>query len=172
MRRYGDAGRLNRKCPKEHGMPILDLITILCLGFMIGNELAVSLFVNPALWKLERSAQETAVSLLARALGKAMPFWYALCFILLVAEAYVRRRSAHIHLLYAAVTLWALAIVYSLTVLVPINSRIAALDFASPFREWQSQHVRWDRLHRWRILVLGAAMGCLVWSIVSGSAGQ
>jgi hypothetical protein len=29
-------------------MPALDLITILCLGLMIGNELCVSLFVNPS----------------------------------------------------------------------------------------------------------------------------
>jgi hypothetical protein len=30
----------------------LDLFTILCLGLLTANELAVSLFVNPAIWKL------------------------------------------------------------------------------------------------------------------------
>jgi hypothetical protein len=70
-------------------MPILDLITVLCLGLMIGNELCLSLFVNPALWKLDSSPQAKAVSLLARSLGKVMPFWYALCLLLLIAEAYI-----------------------------------------------------------------------------------
>jgi len=32
---------------------LLDVMTILCAGLMIGNELAVSLFVNPVIWKLE-----------------------------------------------------------------------------------------------------------------------
>jgi hypothetical protein len=68
----------------------LDLFTILCLGLLTGNELAVSLFVNPAIWKLNESAQAQALSLLARSLGKVMPIWYALCLVLLIAEAYVR----------------------------------------------------------------------------------
>jgi len=38
-------------------MHTLDLFTILSLGFLTGNELAVSLFVNPAIWKLDEQAQ-------------------------------------------------------------------------------------------------------------------
>jgi hypothetical protein len=41
-------------------MPILVLITILCLGLMIANELAVLLFVNPALWRMDQSPQAQA----------------------------------------------------------------------------------------------------------------
>lgn len=148
-------------------MAILDLVTILCLGLMIGNELAVSLFVNPALWKLPPSPQAQALSLLARSLGKAMPFWYLLCFVLLIAEAYLRRHSVYAHLLDAAVAIWVLAIIYTVTFLVPINNRIARLDLASPFSGWQNEHVRWDTLHRWRIFMLVTAMACLVWSIVA-----
>jgi hypothetical protein len=54
-------------------MAVLDLLTLLCLGLMLGNELAVSLCFNPALWKLKPSAQAKAASLLARSLGRAWP---------------------------------------------------------------------------------------------------
>lgn len=150
-------------------MPLLDLVTILCLGLMIGNELAVSLFVNPALWKLDPVPQAKALSLLARSLGRAMPFWYVLCLVLLIVEVYARRHDAHAYLLDAAIVIWVLVIIFTLALLVPINNRIARIDLDAPFAEWRSEHVRWDALHRWRILMLVVAMTCFVWSIVCGS---
>lgn len=116
-------------------MDILDLITILCVGLMIGNELAVSVFVNPALWRLDEPSQAKALSPLARSLGKVMPVWYALCLVLLIAEAYVRRHRPQIHLLHGAVVIWVLAILYTVTTLVPINDRIARPRLKlAPFR--------------------------------------
>jgi hypothetical protein len=147
-------------------MHTLDLFTILCLGLMTGNELAVSLFVNPAIWQLNESAQAQALGLLARSLGKAMPIWYALSLVLLIVEAYIRRKSPHANLLYGAVVLWIAAIVYTVSMLVPINNRIGRLDLASLPAGWGLEHRRWDRLHRWRIGVLTIATALLVWSIV------
>jgi hypothetical protein len=57
---------------------------------LAGNELAVSWFFNPAIWQLDDRPQATAWSLLPRSLGKLMPFWYALCLVLLFVEAYLR----------------------------------------------------------------------------------
>ena len=147
-------------------MHSLDLFTILCLGLLTGNELAVSWFVNPAIWKLNESAQAQALSLLARSLGKAMPIWYALCLVLLIVEAYLRRNSPHVHLLYGAVILWSAAIVYTVSTLVTINNRIARLDLASLPAGWSQEHRRWDRLHRWRIGMVAIATALLVGSIV------
>ena len=147
-------------------MHSLDLFTILCLGLLTGNELAVSWFVNPAIWKLNESAQAQALSLLARSLGKAMPIWYALCLVLLIVEAYLRRNSPNVHLLYGAVILWSAAIVYTVSTLVPINNRIARLDLASLPAGWSQEHRRWDRLHRWRIGMVAIATALLVGSIV------
>lgn len=148
-------------------MPLLDLIAILCIGPLVGNELAVSLFVNPAIRRLDEPAQAKVLSLLARSLGKAMPFWYILSLLLLIAEAYVRRHGAHARLLDAAVSIWIVAIVYTVTLLVPINNRIAQLNSDSLPSGWRSEHVKWDALHRWRVLMLATAMACFVWSIVS-----
>ena len=96
-------------------MHILDLFTILCLALMTGNELAVSCFVNPAIWQLDESPQAQALSLLARSLGKVMPFWYVLCLVLLTVEAYVRRNGPHAQLLQGAVVLWIITIVYTIS---------------------------------------------------------
>jgi uncharacterized membrane protein len=146
-------------------MLILDVLTILCAGLMIGNELAVSLFVNPVVWQLEDSAQAKALSLFAGTLGKVMPFWYAWCLLLMIAETYLRRHQPGLTLLLIAVVIWIAIIVYTVTTLVPINNRIARLTDRLP-EGWRQEHRRWDMYHRWRILGLVIAMACLVWGIL------
>jgi hypothetical protein len=146
-------------------MLLLDVSTILCTGLMIGNELAVSLFVNPVIWQLEDRSQAKALSMFAGTLGKVMPFWYALCLVLMIAETYLRRHLPDVTLLLIAVAIWIAIILYTLTTLVPINNRIARLAGALP-EGWREAHKRWDTYHRWRILSLTIAMVCLVWGIL------
>lgn len=149
---------------------MLDLITILFAGLMTGTEFAVSAFVNPVLWKLDDVPQAEALSLLARLLGKIMPFWYALCLVLLIAEAYVHWHSLQMHWLLAAVLIWILAVLCSVTLLVPINNRIAQLNPSAPFSGWREAHKKWDTLHRWRIVMLVIATASLVWGLIPGAA--
>jgi uncharacterized membrane protein len=146
-------------------MLFLDLLTILCTGLMIGNELTVSLFLNPVVWKLGDSAQAKALSLFAGLLGKVMPFWYALSLVLMLAEAYVRRHQPGVTLLLIAVVIWIAIIVYTVTILLPINNRIARLTDALP-SGWREEHKKWDMYHRWRILSLVIAMVCLVLGVL------
>jgi uncharacterized membrane protein len=147
-------------------MHLLDILTLLCAGLMVGNELAVSLFINPALWQLDESAQTAAMALLGRSLGKAMPFWYALSLLLMIVElALHRHRSGQLPLL-VAVLLWTATILYSVTVLVPINQRLVTLAPGSPTAQWQQQSRRWDTLHRWRVLLLIAALIALMSGIL------
>jgi hypothetical protein len=143
----------------EHSVP--------CVGLMTGNELAVSLFANPAIWKLDIPTPAQALWKLARSLGRVMPIWYALSLLLLIAEPYVRRNGPHLHLLHGVVALWIVAIVYTVSTLVPINNRIARLDLASPPQGWSKEHRKWDKLRRWRIAMLAIATASQVWSIVS-----
>jgi uncharacterized membrane protein len=51
--------------------------------------------------------------------------------------------------------------------LVPINNRLAADGPASSRKEWRADHTRWDRLHRWRIVMLAGAGACLVAGILA-----
>ena len=52
-------------------MHLLNIITITSTALMVGNELSVSVFVNPALRRLESDPQAQALSVLARSLGRA-----------------------------------------------------------------------------------------------------
>ncbi|HMH16488.1 MAG TPA: DUF1772 domain-containing protein [Edaphobacter sp.] len=151
-------------------MPLLEIFTILCTGLMIGNELTVSLFINPVIWQLDDHAQAKALSLFGRLLGKVMPLWYALCLVLMIAEAYLRRHQPGFPLILTAIIFWIAIILYSIVVLVPINNRIVALSIASSLpTHWLAETKKWDTLHRWRILFLIIAMICLTWALLAPS---
>jgi uncharacterized membrane protein len=143
-------------------MIALHVIAIVSFGLMVGVELSVSAFVNPALRQIELGAQRKAMGLLAVSLGRAMPIWYVVSFVLLVAEGYVRRHDAHACLIYAAIAILAVTIVTTIALLVPINNEIARLATGASVPDWQRQHARWDSLHRVRIVALIAALTCLV----------
>jgi len=146
-------------------MHTFDLVTILCAAFMTGNEIAVSLFVNPVVWQLDERSQAQALRLFAVRLGKAMPFWYAASLLLMVIEAILRRHQPASPWIVAAASLWMAIIVYTLVVLVPINNRIAALDLNSLPAGWLPQHRKWDAHHRVRILLLIVAVALLAYGI-------
>ncbi len=145
-------------------MHLLDIITILCIGLMVGNELTVSLFINPIIWQLDEPAQAKAFSLFGRYLGKAMPIWYILSLVLLITEAYLRRQQPALTPLLTAIIIWIAVILYTVTTLVPINNHVAALS-----TRWRSEHKRWDTLHRWRILLLTIAMICATHALLQPS---
>ena len=139
-------------------MLALHIATIVCIGLMIGVELAVSAFINPLLWRLGHSAQVEIIGMFAARLGFVMPFWYALGLLLLLAETFVLRHQPHAILLWASIGIWALVIVLTLLFLVPINNRLARLDRVTPAEKALGDHHRWDALHRVRVLALAAAM--------------
>jgi uncharacterized membrane protein len=141
---------------------ILDIVTILCIGLMIGTEFAVSAFVNPILEQLDNSAQARATRLFARKLGFVMPFWYVASFLLLIAEAIAVWQRPGMAYLVAASVIWAAVIVLTLLLLVPINNRIANADPAGFTDALRHEHTKWDILHRWRVLALSAAMACML----------
>jgi uncharacterized membrane protein len=137
---------------------ILNVLSIVSIGLMVGTEFAVSAFINPILSQLDPEAEGHAISLFARKLGFVMPFWYVLNFLLLVTEAVVHRHGDGIVLLATASTLWVVVIVFTLLILVPINNRIIATTSKGYSDRLKQQHTRWDMLHRWRVAALSAAM--------------
>lgn len=153
-------------------MHLLDIITIISAGLMTGTELAVSAFVNPALQRLESGPRAQAVSILARSLGSAMPVWYCLCFALLVFESFLRRHQTVLMPILTAAAIWAAVILFSISVLVPINNRIiASLNAAAPAAGWERDHRKWEVLHRVRILLLIIALLVLIDALVSNPLG-
>jgi hypothetical protein len=148
-------------------MHLLDTITITFSGLMVGNELALSAFVNPAVWQLESGPQAQGLSVLARSLGRVMPVWYALCLASFALESFLHRHQAALVPLLTATLIWAGVIVFSIGMLVPINNRIASLNTAAPTHGWKDDHKKWDSLHRVRILLLAVAFFVLTYALVA-----
>ena len=146
-------------------MHFLDIATILCAAFMTGNEIAVSLFVNPVIWQLDETSQAKALCLFAALGAKAMPIWYVASLVLMAIEACLRLHQPAFPWILAAIALWIATIVYTLLVLLPINNRIAALQVNALPSGWLQQHRRWDAHHRVRILLLILAVALLAYGI-------
>jgi uncharacterized membrane protein len=147
-------------------MTLLNVVTVVCIGLLVGVEFAVSAFINPVLWKLDARAQAGAIRMFAGKLGFVMPFWYAASLVFLVVEAMLRWHSPAVPMLIAAAAIWAAVIVLTLIFLVPINNRMAKLDEAAWTTEDRRQHKHWDRLHRARIVALGGAMVCMLFAVL------
>jgi Domain of unknown function (DUF1772) len=147
-------------------MHLLDTITIALAGLMVGNELAVSAFFNPAVWQLESTPQAQGLSILAGSLGRVMPVWYGLCLALLGLESFLHRHQTALVPLLTATLIWAGVVLFTVGILVPINNRIASLNTTAPKFDWKHDHKKWDSLHRVRVLLLSVALLALTYALV------
>ena len=97
-----------------------------------------------------------------------MPFWYALTLLLTVVEGGIYwHTSGHLPIwIVASSVLWMLVIVCTVTILVPINNRIASWEKSTPPADWKRSRSRWDLLHRWRVVVLATAFVLLIVGIL------
>ena len=139
-------------------MNLLNIATVLCIGLLIGTELAVSAFINPVVWKLDRRAQAAAFRLFGRRLGTAMPVWYIASLLLLISETITHRHEPHVGLLAVAIAFWVAAIALSLLSLVPINNRMVRTEADGFTESTQRELQKWESLHRVRVFLLAVAM--------------
>jgi uncharacterized membrane protein len=137
---------------------------------MAGNEFAIAAFIHPQLRKLNDDAHAQTAQPLASVLGKAMPLWYALALALILGAAYEHRpiSSGPGLLITAAAILWVLTIIFTLTMLVPINNRIARMNPRQPYPTWLEDRCRWDKLHRIRVELLIVAVVLLLAGLFGG----
>jgi len=142
-------------------MHLLNMATIFIVLSLVCVEFSVSAFMNPAAWRLDPEPQLKMLSRLAVVLGKVMPVWYPLCFLLLAIQTWLHWHTADSVILLAADALWILATVGGIFFLVPLNSHIAAGD-----ADWQRIHRIWDRRHRVRTAALAIAATLLLYVIV------
>jgi uncharacterized membrane protein len=143
---------------------VLNIVSIIVAGLMVGSELAIAAFVHPTLDRLPENVHLPAASALAGVLGRFMPFWYILVFFLTLAEVYIQwHQSGRLPIwIVTSAILWALASVFTITALVPINNRIASWEKVTPPADWKTFRSRWDLLHRWRVALLTIAFGFLI----------
>jgi uncharacterized membrane protein len=149
-----------------------DIATATVVGLMAGNEFAVAAFVHPQLHKLGQSTHAQAAAPLAGVLGKAMPFWYGIALLVILGAAFEHRpvsTGPGLFLLMAAI-LWTATIVFTITMLVPINNRIAKMDPDHPYDCWLQDRSRWDQLHQLRVALLIMAFVLLLTGLFAGAA--
>jgi uncharacterized membrane protein len=141
-------------------MEVLSTVAIIVAGLMVGSELAIAAFVHPTFNKLPDDVHLPAASALARVTGTVMPIWYTLVFMLTLAEVLLQWHQSGRLPIWIAISavLWILAILYSVTALVPINNRIKS----NPPPDWKTYRRKWDLLHRWRVVLLTIALTFLI----------
>ena len=152
------------------GTAILEGLAIVTAGMMTGNELCVGIF-DALLRRLDERAQFDLGQKSAALFGKLMPGWYAATFLLSAAVAYRLRGDGTPALLAeGSAALWLLSILGTVTLLVPINSRVAKWTWDTRPADWAQARQTWDTRHYARVIVLAAALICLVFACLRGQA--
>jgi uncharacterized membrane protein len=133
-----------------------DIATTTVVGMMAGNEFAIAAFIHPQIRKLGNNTHAQTAASLAGVLGKAMPLWYGLALALILGAAFEHRplSSGPGLFLTSAAILWAVIILSTLIMLVPLNNRIAKMDPNHPYDCWLQDRCRWDKLHQVRVILL------------------
>ena len=147
----------------------LETIAIVVAGTMTGNEIAVAVFFHPRISRLEDAVHIRAVQALAIGLGAAMPFWYALTFLLSLATTFLAHPTwgTPRWLALGAAALFAAMSIYSVLLPVPINNQVARWQPDSLPPNWRELRSRWDILHAIRVCFLLVALVLLVMSCVA-----
>jgi uncharacterized membrane protein len=148
---------------------LLTILVLLCASLLVGNEFAVGVFINPSFGRLPDVSYAFAAGETARIYGKVMPFWmignFLLCIMVtfLVADSY----SAQWWFYLAATILFGCVNVFSVLFPVPINNKIANWDPNDLPGDWRELRKRFDRYHFIRIVLLLAALVCLIIGMIS-----
>jgi hypothetical protein len=145
-----------------------DIATAAVGGLMVGNELVISAFVHPQLLKLDKGPYAQTAARVASVLGKVMPFGWGI--VLYLSSAQPVSSGAGLFILLAAI-LWAVAIVFSITMLVPINNRIEKMDPEHPTIAACRTDAAGISYHV-RVVVLILALFLLLTGLFAGTATQ
>jgi uncharacterized membrane protein len=141
---------------------ILGIVTVVVVGVMVGVEFAVAVFVEPIFDRLPADGGVAARSDGARVLGRVMPFWYIGSLVLAAVWAAVAWGAAATPAVLVAAALLVLSVLMSVTLLVPINNRVAVWAADGVPTDWREQVHRWNRFHYLRVAVIVAAFVLLV----------
>ena len=146
----------------------IETTALIVAGTMVGNELAVGVFVHPCLSQLDGRSHTHSIQALSRIFGRVMPAWYAATLVLSVAVVLMMGKPLSVSWWLACVSavLFAICIGYTIFGLVPINNRVSEWNLNELPSNWREQRQLWDRRHRVRIVLLVAALILLTVSIL------
>lgn len=143
-------------------LDVLEIVTTVIVGLLVGVEFSVAFVINRILDALPDDSAQLGRSHGGRMLGALMPFWYIGSLALSAVWAIAGWHDGGAGLVVAAAALLLLSVVMSLLLLVPINNRGKTWTPENRPEDWKEQMNRWDRYHYVRVAVLIAAFASLV----------
>ncbi|MGW1596145.1 anthrone oxygenase family protein [Streptomyces sp. NPDC002343] len=143
-------------------LDVLEVVTTVVVGLMVGVEFSVAFVINPILNALPEDSGQLGHAHGGRMLGAVMPVWYVGSLALVAVRAAVGWNRDGAGLVVTAGALLVLAVVMSLLLLVPINNRNKAWTPENRPEDWKEQLNRWDRWHYVRVAVIITAFTLLV----------
>ena len=146
----------------------LAVITATVTGIMVGVEFFVAVFFEMILAPLPAGPALEARASGGRLLGRVMPFWYIASLILIAAMAVAAKGGTATGAAIAAAALFAVSVVLSIALLVPINNRSKTWTADDHPDDYREQAQRWDQLHYLRVAILIAGF---VLTLVAATAG-
>jgi hypothetical protein len=154
------------KFEEDAVMTLIETLSLLVSGTLVGNEFAVAVFFHPVLCSVSEDAHARVVKPLALRLGRAMPVWYAASLVLVILQLLTIGRADRLawSLCLAAAIIFAAIIVLTILLAVPINNKIAALDPDHLPPGWLGLRRRWDLYHQIRVGLLFVALILLILS--------
>lgn len=133
----------------------MNILALLLLGTLTGNELAVSAFVHPVLSRLPDEVHAASTQAIARIYGKYAPFWYAATILTLGVLAWrTGANQPSKAALTASAVLSIAALVFTLIGPVRINTRVSRWNLNALPANWKQERARWDTLHAIRVGIL------------------
>ncbi len=159
------------RCAGKHG-PVrkegetydMNVLALLLLGTLTGNELAVGVFVHPALSRLSDDQHAAGAQSLARLYGKVGPFWYSATLLALLAAAWrADKKGAGKPMLSLSALLLLASLALTILRLVPINSDVADWDLSALPADWKAKRALWDKRHGVRVGILLLSLAALAY---------
>lgn len=140
-------------------MQLILLSLLLNSALLTGNEFAVAAFIHPSLSGDAHRSNLSAIQRFANLYGKVMPIWMGVTtalHIFVSAFAWFYFRAAF-PWLFAAASIWAIVIPYSLIFPVPINNQVIEWDLNNLPSNWEQIRSKWDFYNWIRVMLLVSA---------------
>jgi hypothetical protein len=72
---------------------LIILLSLFVSGLLVGNELAVAVFIHPVLYSVSDEEHVRVAKPLAMRFGRSMPFWYALSLVFAILQMLIMRAA-------------------------------------------------------------------------------
>lgn len=136
----------------------MEILAIILLGTLTGNEFAVGAFFHPLLAQLTDDQHAAGRQGTAKLFGRVAPFWYASTILSLIVSIFLAHCQFQQWLFIFSASLAVGAMLFTFVGPLPINNRIVRWDLNDLSANWKQECKNWDKLHNIRTAILFASL--------------